>query len=31
MAKWKVSDEELISGTTKEMLEWLKQEVDDGD
>lgn len=28
LAKWKASDEELIRGTTGEMLDWLKQEVE---
>jgi len=26
-AKWKAEDRELISGTSEEVLEWLKQEV----
>ena len=27
-AKWKAEDSELIRGTSEEMLEWLKQEVE---
>ena len=26
-AKWKVEDSELVAGTAEDMLEWLKQEV----